>query len=365
MDEKNKNNESSENTDFTKFLKGEFEKTPTQENKKEDNKSIKITLTLLCCFFAISMISALYIVFNPNKNVMKNEITEIKDSAESVKNTLSFLKNTKKDGAYILKIRGVIQEGTDGGAFSARVSASTIAKRIRSLADKKEIKALILDINSPGGTVGAVQDIYNAILYFRTKNKPVVALMRDVAASGGFYIAMAADKVIAQPGTLTGSIGVIMQTTNAQGLLEKIGIQMGSIKSGKNKDTGAIYREMTEEEKALLQEMIDDTYLQFLTAVQNGRPNMDKDTVRLYADGRVFTGSRAKSLGFVDELGGEEVAKKYLEEKTGIKDIKIVNQKNGLMSDFFGSFVELSESKLSINKLESLATPRISYLVVF
>ena len=141
MDEKNKNNESSENTDFTKFLKGEFEKTPTQENKKEGNKSIKITLTLLCCFFAISMISALYIVFNPNKNVTKNEITEIKDSAASVKNTLSFLKNAKDTITEIVKDSFEKMFNVEVKE-SSKVLNTLVLRGLRELTDEKEVRVI-------------------------------------------------------------------------------------------------------------------------------------------------------------------------------------------------------------------------------
>ncbi|MBQ2312938.1 MAG: signal peptide peptidase SppA, partial [Elusimicrobiaceae bacterium] len=256
-----------------------------------------------------------------------------------------------------------ISESVDSGAFSSKQNASSIARRIRALADKKEVKALLLDINSPGGTVAAVQDIYNAINYFREQKKPVVAVMRDVAASGGFYIAMAADKIVAQPGTMTGSIGVIMQTTNAQELLKKIGVDFDAVKSGQNKDIGAIYKELTPEQRLLLQEMINETYQQFFEAVRKGRPNIDVNTLRVYADGRIFTGAKAQTLGLIDALGGEEKAKEYLSELTGIKDIKILNQKNKFMEDFFLPFSNLAESSLALKQITKPQTPALAYML--
>ena len=330
-------------------------------NKNTNNRellSIKIWLILLCLVFTCSMLSGIYLIVNPRSN---NSLVEEK-SAD--KQSMNFFKNSNsKEGAVVVNIRGEISESSDNSAFSSKQNASSIARRIRELADKKEVKALLLDINSPGGTVAAVQDIYNALNYFRSQKKPIVALMRDVAASGGFYIAMAADKIVAQPGTMTGSIGVIMQTTNAQELLKKIGVDFNAVKSGQNKDIGAIYKELTPEQKLLLQEMIDETYQQFFEAVRKGRPNMDVNILRIYADGRIFTGARAQALGLIDGLGGEEKAKEYLSELTGIKDIKILNQKGKFMEDFFLPLSNLAESSLALKQIAKPQTPALAYML--
>ncbi|MBQ6224353.1 MAG: signal peptide peptidase SppA, partial [Campylobacter sp.] len=260
----------------------------------------------------------------------------------------------------LIKIRGVIQESSDSKPWSSSQKPSQIAARIRDLAEDKNVHSLLLDINSPGGTVASVQDIYNALNYFRSKNKPVVALFRDVSASGGYYIATAADKIVAQPGTITGSIGVIMQGANFAPLLEKIGVSFKPIKSAKHKDIGSPYREMTEEEQQLLQDMINDTYSQFLNAVKKARPNIPEEKLRLYADGRVWTGSQAKALGLIDELGGMEEAKKLLEQMTKQKDIKIRNANSAAISDL-GFLFGAAQSKLN-TKIEELSTPKVSYL---
>ena len=336
--------------------------TPTNKDAKNNNKelaSIKFWLVLLCIVFSCSMLSGIYLIINPADNTP--QLVEEEDGdKQSIK---FFKKSNSKEGAVVVNIRGEISESSDGSAFSSKQNASSIARRIRELADKKEVKALLLDINSPGGTVAAVQDIYNALNYFREQKKPVVALMRDVAASGGFYIAMAADKVVAQPGTMTGSIGVIMQTTNAQELLKKIGVDFNAVKSGQNKDIGAIYKELTPEQKLLLQEMIDETYQQFFEAVRKGRPSMDVNTLRVYADGRVFTGAKAQTLGFIDALGGEEKAKEYLSELTGIKDIKILNQKSKFMEDIFLPFSNLAESSAALKQIAKPQIPALAYML--
>ncbi len=331
----------------------------TNKDNNKELSNIKFWLILLCIVFTCSMLSGIYLIIKPTGNTI--QLTEEKTED---KQSMGFFKNsTSKEGAVVVNIRGEISESSDNSAFSSKQNASSIARRIRELADKKEVKALLLDINSPGGTVAAVQDIYNALNYFRSQKKPVVALMRDVAASGGFYIAMAADKIVAQPGTMTGSIGVIMQTTNAQELLKKIGVDFNAVKSGQNKDIGAIYKELTPEQQLLLQEMIDETYQQFFEAVRKGRPNIDVNTLRVYADGRIFTGAKAQTLGLIDGLGGEEKAKEYLSELTGIKDIKILNQKSKFMEDFFLPFSNLAESSLALKQITKPQTPALAYML--
>lgn len=347
---------------FSSFINREIpqvKKIDEEHKHHKEMRNIKIWLIILCLVFTVSMVSGIYLVINPASRAPQT----IEEETEDGNKKNIFTKNANKEGAAIVKIRGVISESSETNAFSTAQNASTIARRIRSLADKKEVKALLLDINSPGGTVAAVQDIYNALNYFRSQKKPVVALMRDVAASGGFYIAMAADKVVAQPGTMTGSIGVILQTTNAQELLKKIGVDMSAIKSGQNKDIGAIYKELTPEQKLLLQEMIDETYQQFFEAVRKGCPNVDVNTLRIYADGRIFTGAKAKALGFIDGLGGEEKAKEYLSELTGIKDIKLLNQKNKFVEDFMLPFANLAEGSTALKQLAKPQTPALAYML--
>ena len=350
------------NHTFTSFVEQEIPQIGKNTEYKKPSKEIfgvKFWLILLCIVFTCSMLSGIYLILNPSsKNFAVYETQKKQDSP------IKILKgSSSKEGAAVLQIRGVISETNESSAFSSKQNASTLARRIRDLADKKEIKALLLDINSPGGTVAAVQDIYNALNYFRSKKKPVVALMRDVAASGGFYVAMAADKIVAQPGTMTGSIGVILQTTNAQELLKKIGVDLSAIKSGQNKDIGAIYQSLTPEQKALLQEMIDETYQQFFEAVRKGRPNIDVNTLRIYADGRIFTGARAQTLGLIDGLGGEEKAKEYLSELTGIKDIKIFTPKNRFMEDFLFPFSNLAESSSALKQITQQQTPALAYML--
>lgn len=165
-------------------------------------------------------------------------------------------------------------------------------------------RGLLVRINSPGGTVGATQEIYEALLRFREETKvPVIASLGEVAASGGIYVAMAAERVVANAGTITGSIGVIIQARNLSQLLGKVGVEMEVVKSGAFKDTLAIFRGITAEERQMLQDLINDSHEQFVETVVRGR-KLAPEKVREFADGRVMTGRQALRCGLVDELGG-------------------------------------------------------------
>ncbi len=179
----------------------------------------------------------------------------------------------------------------------------TIEKLIR-FRKNNEVKAIILRIDSPGGGVGPAQEIYAEVKRTQ-KVKKVVASVGSVAASGGYYIACAADTIIANPGSITGSIGVIVESLNVEELLKKIGLRSNVIKSGKHKDIGSPMRPMTEEDRRLLQGVLDSIHEQFIQAVAEGR-SLPVEKVRPLADGRIFSGEQAKSLGLIDALGNLE-----------------------------------------------------------
>jgi len=206
---------------------------------------------------------------------------------------------------------GVIEiEGT-------MITGTQAVDEIRQFAKDDGIRAIVLRIESPGGVVAAAQEIYDELGKVRRRGKPIVASMGGIAASGGYYIACGADSIVANPGTLTGSIGVIMRLPNAEELLKKIGLRYEVIKTGKYKDTGSMSRPMTPEERALLQEMLDDVHDQFVTVVSVDR-NIDKDAVMEFADGRVMSGRQALELGLVDRLGGFRDAVLLAAELAGI-----------------------------------------------
>lgn len=224
----------------------------------------------------------------------------------------SFMKY--KDRVQVLNLYGAIQDEHGSTFFPDTDTAPYVRKKLRKAVDDKNIKAILLRINSPGGTVGMSQEVYSAVNDVRAKGKPVVVSMGDVTASGGYYIAAAADRIFANPGTLTGSIGVIMHLMNWQETEKKIGLQPSVIKSGIFKDIGSSDRPMTAEEKALLQGIIMDSYDQFVTAVANGR-HMDKEVVKKLADGRVYSGRQAAAVKLVDEVGGYDDALAWLQKE--------------------------------------------------
>jgi protease-4 len=193
------------------------------------------------------------------------------------------------DRIAVVKIEGTI------------VESESVIKKIIKFRKNKNVKALILRINSPGGIVAPPQEIHEEVKK-TCKEKKVIVSMESVAASGGYYIACAADTIIANPGTLVGSIGVMIPVENIGELLQKIGVSSTVIKSGKYKDIGSMTRPMTKDEEAVLQELIDDTYNQFVDVVAEGR-GLTREQVLQIADGRVFTGAQALQLGLVDELG--------------------------------------------------------------
>ncbi len=198
------------------------------------------------------------------------------------------------------------------------LSARPYAEQIQRFRKTSNVKAILVRIDSPGGSVAPSQEIYEAIHRAR-EEKPVVASLGSVAASGGYYIASAAEKIFANPGTLTGSIGVAMHTRNVRDLMSKIGVESSVIKSGKFKDAGSPYRSMTPGEERYLQEVSDEIYGQFVEAVSKSR-KMKQETVEEIADGRIFTGKRAQELGLVDAIGGLETAARETGRMVGIPD---------------------------------------------
>lgn len=197
------------------------------------------------------------------------------------------------------------------------LDSKEIIEEIEDYSGNSSIKAVVLRVDSPGGGVAPAQEIYKEVMKLKAKKKVVVS-MGSVAASGGYYISCPADKIVANAGTLTGSLGVIMEIPNFEGLMEKIGVKTEVIKSGKHKDMASIFKSMTDEERKILQAVLDDVHDQFINAVSEGR-NMPYDDVKKIADGRIFTGRKAKELGLVDELGNLDDAIRLAGRLSGIK----------------------------------------------
>lgn len=227
----------------------------------------------------------------------------------------------------LIEIKGVILE------------SETTVKNLERFADSKDIAAIILRIDSPGGGVAASQEIYESVRRVRDSGKFVVASMASVAASGGYYVACGADTIMANPGTTTGSIGVIAEMINATELLQKIGVRFEVIKSGKYKDSGSPFRPMNEDDRRQLQEYVNDAYDQFVEVVARER-DLPKAEVLKFADGRIFTGQQAHALDLVDVLGTYEDAVTLAGERGGIagkaRVVKPPQRKNTMWDLLFG-----------------------------
>jgi len=244
----------------------------------------------------------------------------------------------------IIEVEGVIVESTD------------IVDQIIKARKNDNIVGVVIRINSPGGGVAPTQEIYSEILKLR-KEKKVIASLSSLAASGGYYIASATEKIVSNPGTLTGSIGVIMDFSNVEGLFEKIGLKNFVVKSGKFKDIGSPVREMTSEEKEILQHVIENVHKQFIAAIVTGRGMTESDVYKV-ADGRIFSGEQAFNLGLVDELGTLQDSIKILAALAGIKgEPKVVysEKKKALIDYILGG-------KSTSRIYEQLMMPQLMYL---
>jgi protease IV len=202
------------------------------------------------------------------------------------------------------------------GVISSDLAEHTV-RQLRKYAEDPSIKAIVMRIDSPGGGVAASQEIYEEVKRLRADGKLVVASFGSLAASGGYYVACAADRIFTNPGTITGSIGVIVQLANAEELLRKMGIESTAITSGPFKDSGSPARPLRPEDRAVFQTLVDDVYQQFVDAVAQGR-HLEPAEVRQYADGRVYTGRQAKAFKLVDDLGTLQDAIAYAASTIGV-----------------------------------------------
>lgn len=205
----------------------------------------------------------------------------------------------------VILINGVLAEtGSTSMLSSSGSDAEKIMQAIREAEQRPDIKVLVLRINSPGGTSVAAQEVGIELDRFRKSGKPIVTSMGDVCASGGYWVACSTDRIVANPSTLTGSIGVIMEFSNLEGLYDKLGVRQEVIKSGAYKDIGSSSRPLVQEERDMLQNLVDDSYAQFLDQVAKGRQGkISREQIEKIADGRVISGRQAEALGLVDDLG--------------------------------------------------------------
>jgi protease IV len=230
-------------------------------------------------------------------------------------------------GLFVLSIGGLTRGEGGAGLFGPRVAivelegviieVDDIVRELKAHRENPTVRAVVLRVNSPGGVVGPTQELHDAVRRLREAGKPVVASLGAVAASGGYYVAVACDQIYANRGTLTGSIGVIMQLPNFEQLMKKIGVDYVVVKAGQFKDVGNFARPMTADERRVMQALLDDVHGQFIDAVAAGR-KLSREEVLRFADGRVFSGAQAKELRMVDALGGLEDAVQAAARLAGI-----------------------------------------------
>ena len=245
----------------------------------------------------------------------------------------------------VLNVEGVIQDTGANASFlpQSGYNHQVFLKRLEHAGEDDSVKGIILRLNTPGGGVVESEEIYDEILELKEKtDKPIYVSMGSMTASAGYYISSPADKIVASPSTITGSIGVIMQSMNYAELAEKVGVKWETIKSGPHKDIMSPSREMTEEEREILQSMIDNSYDEFVHVVSEGR-GMDESKVRELADGRIYDGRQAKEVNLVDELGNLEDTIEGMKKDLGDSKLQVVQYKQNLG---FGSLFEMTAAKL-------------------
>ena len=246
----------------------------------------------------------------------------------------------------VVEIEGIILDGDH------------VVRELLDYAENPAVKAVVVRVNSPGGVVAPTQEIYSAVQRVRKAGKPVVASFGAVAASGGYYVGAATNRIFANPGTLTGSIGVVMQMANVEGFLKKVGVEYVVVKAGAYKDVGNFARTMTPEERRILQALLDDVHGQFIAAVAQGR-GLEESAVRAVADGRIYSGAQAKNLKLVDELGGFEEAVEAAGKLGGIpgKPKLILPRKRFSFTDLLKSELGIGVPSTLLPSLPTLRTP--------
>jgi protease IV len=269
-------------------------------------------LLAILAAFVLSSCSVLSIDLQPRIRPLEEDTVEGHGSAKIV----------------MLDLAGVLGDDLPGFSLTAPPARVPLLARIQEELRKAEkddhVKALIVRINSPGGTITASDTLYREIHEFKRRTKmPVIAVILDVGASGGYYAALAADSIVAHPTAVTGSIGVVMLTVNAQGLMEKIGVAPLAIKSGPMKDAGSPFRALTPDERAVFQGVIDDMYARFVGLVATAR-KIPEARVRGFADGRIYTAPQALALGLVDRIAYLDEVVEMAKQAAGVTEARVV-----------------------------------------
>ncbi len=275
------------------------------------------------------------------------------------------LEGEGEDKIVIIPVKGFITFADPQGFLKKESMGREVEERLLATMDDPAVKAVILKIDSPGGSITASDIIYHRVKELQASGKIVVANFGDLAASGGYYLACSADYIVAHPTTITGSIGVIIQSLNLEGLMSKIGVKDVTVKRGEEKDFLSPFREMTPEERDMLQGVVDEMYERFLSLVAEGR-NFSREELDSVAGGRIFTGTQALANGLVDEIGYQETAIGMALELADLEEATVIEYKKEY------SFFDLFNSRVSgifhpspgfaIEQLFKRQPPEILYL---
>ncbi len=331
------------------------------------NRKRWVTLAIAAVLFIISvLVQAVSALLSDKAGGWSEKWMALMDSPFS-EEVIADGNPTKK--IAVLEVDGVIQDSGEGGTVlsSSSYNHQAFLQMIQQAQEDHDVKAIILHINSPGGGVMESAEIHDQLLKLKKKtNKPIYVSMGAMAASGGYYIATAGDKIFASPETITGSIGVIMQSVNYEKLAKKYGVEWVTIKSGPYKDIMNPARPMTEAERTLLQRLINNSYEQFVNVVASGR-KMPKDVVRRLADGRIYDGRQAKSLRLIDEFGYLDDVIEALKKEHHLKGaqvVKYVSDKpwSSLLRAATTQLKPTDETVLFIRQLAHPSSPRLMYL---
>jgi protease-4 len=245
------------------------------------------------------------------------------------------------DKIAVIEVDGIMANRRKSGLLRAGENpVSMFVEKLEKARKDGNVRAVVLRLNSPGGTVGGADLMYHHLREFKAKSrKPVVACMLDVAASGAYYLACGCDGIVAQPTTVTGSIGTIVQTVSFAGTMEKLGVKSVAIKSGKLKDMASPLHDLSEEEREVLQGIVTEFYEQFVQVVDQGREALQEGKVRELADGRVFTAKEALEAGLIDRLGYPDEGISWAKKLAGVKKARVVmyHRPSGYMSNIYSS----------------------------
>jgi protease-4 len=290
-------------------------------------------------------------------------ITPVQNTNTLDETTVAPGKGWFPDKIAIVELEGVISNTKSGGLLAATENpVSLFTQELNKAADDSSVKAIVLRVNSPGGTVSASDAMYQILLRFKAKtHKPVVASVQEVGASGAYYVSCGADKIVAQPTSLVGSIGVIFETFNLEGTMNKLGVRPENYKSAAHKDIGSPFREPTEDEKKIMQQLVDDYYARFQMIVTTNRPIPNMVDLPMITDGRVFSGTKAQELGLVDKTGLLEDAIDLARELSHSPNSEVVEYKRPY--GYGGSIYALNSAPMPKSDVLHLELPEAASML--